>query len=426
MFPIRDVKGEVIGFGARVMEGGGEPKYLNSPETPVFVKGRELYGLFEARQAIRERGYVLVTEGYMDVVALAQLGFANAVATLGTACTADHVAKLLRFSEHIVFSFDGDAAGRRAAGRAMEAVLTHATDTRSFRFLFLPPEHDPDSFVREQGAAAFEAQIEQALPLSRQVLAQAGEGCDLTTAEGRSRMLATARPWLEQLPSGLLREQMLDELARHGGVGADTLRSHWALATTGQRPARPRAADTAPSHDGDPRAEPATSDTRQRWRRDSGARYTPARRAPLRTATPLDRAAQILLHKADLWLQYPPELHELLCDAPPPYGELFARFERVLHDQGPLPLHGLVDELLRDDGGQDEALRAVVERLRALHELGDEGDAAEQLQAILNGLKLDAVNDEINLLLESGELSEAAVQRRNELMALRASLKARA
>ncbi|MBP7394969.1 MAG: DNA primase, partial [Zoogloea sp.] len=150
MFPIRNVKGETIAFGGRVLDKG-EPKYLNSPETPIFVKGRELYGLYESRSGLRTKGYALVTEGYMDVVALAQLGFPNAVATLGTACTADHVQKLLRFTEQVVFSFDGDAAGRRAAGRALEAALPHATDTRSFRFLFLPAEHDPDSYVRAFG-----------------------------------------------------------------------------------------------------------------------------------------------------------------------------------------------------------------------------------------------------------------------------------
>src|SRR5204862_4422329 len=144
---------EVIGFGGRVLDRG-EPKYLNCPETPVFVKGRELYGLYEARNAIRQRGHVLVVEGYMDVVALAQSGFGNAVATLGTACTAEHMQKLFRFTDSVVFSFDGDAAGRRAAGRALEAALPHATDTRTIRFLLLPPEHGPESDAREHGADA--------------------------------------------------------------------------------------------------------------------------------------------------------------------------------------------------------------------------------------------------------------------------------
>src|SRR5687767_11956400 len=182
MFPIRSVQGDIIGFGGRVLDRG-EPKYLNSPETPVFVKGRELYGLFEARAALRQRGYALVVEGYMDVVALAQSGFAHAVATLGTACTADHVAKLFRFTDQVVFSFDGDAAGRRAAARALEAALPHASDHRSVRFLFLPAEHDPDSFVRERGAAAFEKAVAEAVPLSRQLLEHAAQECDLDSAE---------------------------------------------------------------------------------------------------------------------------------------------------------------------------------------------------------------------------------------------------
>ena len=163
MFPIRNVKGECIGFGGRVM-GDGSPKYLNSPETPVFSKGRELYGLYEARTALREAGYVLVTEGYMDVVALAQLGFPNAVATLGTACTTDHVQKLFRFTDALVFSFDGDAAGRRAARKALDGALPFASDVRNVKFLFLPAEHDPDSFVREHGAEAFARLVSDATP----------------------------------------------------------------------------------------------------------------------------------------------------------------------------------------------------------------------------------------------------------------------
>ena len=167
MFPIRNVKGECIGFGGRVL-GDEKPKYLNSPETPVFSKGRELYGLFEARTALREHGYALVTEGYMDVVALAQLGFPNAVATLGTACTAEHVQKLFRFTDSVVFSFDGDSAGRRAARKALDAALPFATDVRTVKFLFLPAEHDPDSFIREhrQGRLC-RAMSSEAVPLSR-------------------------------------------------------------------------------------------------------------------------------------------------------------------------------------------------------------------------------------------------------------------
>jgi DNA primase len=163
MFPIRNVKGECIGFGGRVL-GDDKPKYLNSPETPVFSKGRELYGLFEARNALRDHGYALVTEGYMDVVALAQLGFPNAVATLGTACTNEHVQKLFRFTDSVVFSFDGDSAGRRAAHKALDGALPFATDVRSIKFLFLPQEHDPDSFVRANGKDAFARYVSEATP----------------------------------------------------------------------------------------------------------------------------------------------------------------------------------------------------------------------------------------------------------------------
>ncbi len=169
MFPIRNTKGQVIGFGGRVLDSG-EPKYLNSPETPLFQKGLELYGLFEARQAVRDAGYVLVTEGYMDVVALAQLGFPQAVATLGTACTSTHVQKLLRQTDNVIFSFDGDKAGRKAARRALEACLPQVSDNKTIRFLFLPQDHDPDSFVREFGADSFAQEINDAMPLSQFLL----------------------------------------------------------------------------------------------------------------------------------------------------------------------------------------------------------------------------------------------------------------
>ena len=212
MFPIRNVKGECIGFGGRVL-GDEKPKYLNSPETPVFSKGRELYGLYEARAAFRERGFALVTEGYMDVVALAQLGFPNAVATLGTACTPEHVQKLFRFTESVVFSFDGDAAGRRAARKALDAALPYANDVRSMKFLFLPTEHDPDSFIREFGADAFARFIDDATPLSRFMLEAAREGCDLATAEGRAHMTSNVRPLWGALPDGAFKRQLLGDIA---------------------------------------------------------------------------------------------------------------------------------------------------------------------------------------------------------------------
>ncbi|ALK34369.1 DNA primase [Burkholderia plantarii] len=212
MFPIRNVKGAVIGFGGRVLDSG-EPKYLNSPETPLFNKGSELYGLFEARLAIREHKYVLVVEGYMDVVALAQLGFPNAVATLGTACTPIHVQKLLRQTDTVVFSFDGDSAGRRAARRALEACLPHAADNRTIRFLFLPAEHDPDSYVREFGADAFSEQVRRAMPLSQFLLNEAIHDKELDQPEGRAKALFDAKPLLQALPANALRAQIMHMFA---------------------------------------------------------------------------------------------------------------------------------------------------------------------------------------------------------------------
>ncbi|MGO4380637.1 DNA primase [Pseudoduganella sp. RAF19] len=212
MFPIRNTKGQVIAFGGRIMEHG-EPKYLNSPETPLFSKGSELYGLFEARQAIRDAGYVLVTEGYMDVVALAQMGFPQAVATLGTACTTTHVQKLLRQTDNVIFSFDGDKAGRRAARRALEACLPHVSDDKTIKFLFLPAEHDPDSYIREYGAPAFEQQVQEAMPLSQFLLREAQGEHDLSSPEGRARVQFDAKPMLQAMPPTSLRLQIVRGLA---------------------------------------------------------------------------------------------------------------------------------------------------------------------------------------------------------------------
>ena len=212
MFPIRNPKGQVIAFGGRILDQG-EPKYLNSPETPLFSKGNTLYGLFEGRKAIRDQGYVLVCEGYMDVVALAQLGFANAVATLGTACTPFHVRTLLRQTDRIVFSFDGDSAGQRAAQRALEASLPILGDDKEIRFLFLPSEHDPDSYIRQYGTAAFEQAVSQATPLSGFFFKLASDGNDLSSPEGRAKTHYTAKPLLQAMPPIALRSQLLRELA---------------------------------------------------------------------------------------------------------------------------------------------------------------------------------------------------------------------
>ena len=213
MFPIRNARGHLIGFGGRII-GKGEPKYLNSPETRLFSKGHELYGLWEGRAGIRSEGCVLVVEGYMDVVSLAQHGLGNAVATLGTATTSFHIEKLLRTSSKIVFSFDGDKAGRRAAWRALTTCLPLVRDDVSIRFLFLPADHDPDSYIREYGVEAFRATLAEAVPLSRFMLEELASHHRMDEAEGRAACVHEARPLLALLPESALRLQIEREFAK--------------------------------------------------------------------------------------------------------------------------------------------------------------------------------------------------------------------
>jgi len=212
MFPIRNVKGDVIGFGGRVL-GGGEPKYLNSPESPVFHKGRELYGLYEARRRPGRPPEIIVVEGYLDVAGLAQFGIDTAVATLGTSATADHLRRLTRLSDRVVFCFDGDRAGRAAAWRALETVLPFAGGNVEIRFLLLPEGEDPDSLVRARGAEAFRALLGEAAPLSTFMLEELASRADVTGVDGRSRLIALARPLLDRLPAGFYKEMLIEELS---------------------------------------------------------------------------------------------------------------------------------------------------------------------------------------------------------------------
>jgi DNA primase len=381
MFPIRSVDGTVIGFGGRVLDDS-KPKYMNSPETPVFSKGRELYGLFEARQALRDKGYALVVEGYMDVVALAQSGFANAVATLGTACTADHVQKLFRHTDAVVFSFDGDAAGRRAAGRALEASLPHATDLRTVRFLFLPPEHDPDSFVRERGPEAFEAQVTQAVPLSKQLIVQASEDADLQTAEGRARMLAQAKPLWMALPDGALKRQLLPELARQAQLEPADLGSLWGTATA----AAPRPGTRTPGF--------ATALPRR-----SG------RQAPAGTA---DLALRLLLRHSDWWERLSSEDQTLLHELGGHHGEAVAWLERQLTEHGPLTWAAL-EPLLADEPWQAQA-RGWVNAAAA-----DEEQGFDDLRVVVHRLLIAGLEAQAGALAEQAEMSREDLGRLGEL-----------
>jgi DNA primase len=441
MFPIRNIKGECIGFGGRVM-GDGTPKYLNSPETPVFHKGRELYGLFEAREALHAAGFVLVTEGYMDVVALAQLGFPNAVATLGTACTPDHVQKLFRFTDAVVFGFDGDAAGLRAARKALDGALPYATDVRSIKFLFLPAEHDPDSYIREFGREGFAQCVAQATPLSRFLIEVAKEGCDLDTAEGRAHLSSNAAPLWRLLPDGALKRQLLGELAALIQLPTTELGALWHVqAEKSLTRSSPRAAPGSGGGNGNGsgslggRAEyemseaaglsepldlyassadlsrfkpaqrspsPWKKDANGKWRKEDlppptmGPRSAPASRA--------DHASRLVLGNMALWDSLTGEDHAMLCALPAPHGTLFAWLESQFHDHGPLAWSALDAEL------QTQRFAALARKLMATHQPVDPNtdstvspeEARHELRQLLNLMLIDRLHQ-----LQTQALTEA-------------------
>jgi DNA primase len=227
MFPIRDSRGRVIGFGGRVIDQG-EPKYMNSPETPLFHKGRELYGLYEARQARADFKRLLIVEGYMDVVRLHQAGITYAVATLGTATTQEHLNKIFRQTHEVVFCFDGDRAGLKAAWRALENALPLAQDGRELKFMFLPEGHDPDTLIAAEGPEAFENRMKDALPLSEYLVQQLIGEVDLDHVDGRAKLKALAGPLFARMPEGIYREMLADRLASRVGMPANKLKGFFA------------------------------------------------------------------------------------------------------------------------------------------------------------------------------------------------------
>ncbi len=234
MFPIHDRRGRTIAFGGRVLDPEDSPKYLNSPETPLFHKGRELYGLWQVRQSNQKIERLIVVEGYMDVIALFQHGISQAVATLGTATTPDHAELLFRNAPDVYFCFDGDAAGRRAAGKAMESVLPRMKDGRQAFFLFLPDGEDPDTLVRSEGHAGFDLRLRDATPLSTFFFDELAKDVNLGTLDGKARLAERAKPLLAQIPDGAFGDLMRQRLTELTGVGAR------ANASTAAQPARTR------------------------------------------------------------------------------------------------------------------------------------------------------------------------------------------
>jgi len=223
MFPIRDLRGRTIAFGGRVLDDEAKPKYLNSPESPVFHKSKELYGLYEARRRVRSLKKMVVVEGYMDVVALAQYGIGYAVATLGTATSTDHLERLFRIVPTVVFCFDGDEAGRNAAWKALRAAIPAMTDGCSARFLFLPDGEDPDTFVRQNGKEAFEAAIDESLGFSEFFFQSLEADLDMQVAEGRAALSKAAVPFIAELPEGVLKQLVIDELSHRTGLATERL-----------------------------------------------------------------------------------------------------------------------------------------------------------------------------------------------------------
>ena len=436
MFPIRNVKGECIGFGGRVF-GDEKPKYLNSPETPVFSKGRELYGLFEARTALREHGYALVTEGYMDVVALAQMGFANAVATLGTACTAEHVQKLFRFTDAVVFSFDGDGAGRRAARKALDAALPFATDVRTVKFLFLPAEHDPDSYIRAHGKDGFAQYVAKAMPLSKFMLEAASEGCELDTAEGRAHMASNARPLWSLLPDGALKRQLLAEIADKVLIDIRDLLQVW------QPAASPYKGGNRQNYKNNSNLQPKTlghsavsfPESAQNQKMDEFSAYAgdfqpepdylasepyfspplaefarPVRRVAGRMlpASREDRVLRLLLTEPQSWDRLSSEEHLLLCALPAPHGGLFAWLESQMHEHGPQPWAAL-REGLRGQPHEGHAIAQIAQIPE-----GIEGDWNEVRRILDQLIKLDRQR-EMKELATRAATDPLALQRYREL-----------
>ena len=412
VFPIRNVKGECIGFGGRVLgdrdgasPGGAGPKYLNSPETPVFSKGRELYGLFEARTALREHGFVLVTEGYMDVVALAQLGFPNSVATLGTACTTDHVQKLFRFTDAVVFSFDGDAAGRRAARKALDAALPFATDVRNVKFLFLPAEHDPDSYIREHGKDAFTRYVSEAVPLSRFLIDAARDGCDLNTFEGRSLLASNAKPLWMALPDGALKRQLLTEIGNLVQLGGHELQDLW-------------------------QPKPSAYDPQKR-NRDGAYRPFASKLPPVRSSfgqrmpitSRAERAARILLGDLAALDTLTSEDHSMLAEQTAPQGPLFAWIESQAQEHGPMPW-GALREGLREHPAEALALK-----LMSGSELLSDTDPAEsrqELRQLLDRMLIERLGNQMDEAIAASKADPAALARYRELQKRKLALEAQA
>ncbi len=380
MFPIRDARGRTIGFGGRTL-GDGEPKYLNSPETVLFHKGRELYGLYEARQALRHIDKLVVVEGYMDVVALARNGIDFSIATLGTATTGDHLNILFRLTDNVYFSFDGDRAGKAAAWRALENALPHIREGRQIRFVFLPEGHDPDTYVNEFGSEAFEKALADGVALSDYLIGELASQVDMDTVDGKARLAELARPLLGRIPQGVYRELLIESLAETVGLSASKLER-----MIGQPDARTR-----------PATQPA--EPRRRAAAISGGRPSVVR-----------RAITLLLNNPSAGDKL--DIEKLAGVNRPGVGLLHDLIETV-QTEPHITTAGLLERWRHDDEGRHLGKLAAIEVPEE-----DDFDPTAELAACLDQLALAGRRERIDFLIEKQKLSSLTEDEKSELRQL--------
>ena len=381
MFPIRDARGRTIGFGGRALDEG-EPKYLNSPETVLFHKGRELYGLYEARQALRHIDQLVVVEGYMDAVALARHGIEFAVATLGTATTPEHLNRLFRLTENVCFAFDGDRAGRKAAWRALENALPQIREGRQIRFMFLPEGHDPDSYVNEFGTDAFLTALDKGVALSEFLIEELASQVDMSTVDGRARLAELARPLVKRIPVGVYRELLVESLAGAVGMSGAKLEK---ILDSGQAGAKPTS---------------------------SGVQKHKTGRRPPRESRP-----SVVRHAITLVLNHPTAGRrvdvEKLVDVHRKGTDLLIALIETVQAEPNITTAGLLERFRHDEQGRH------LGKLAATELPGDEEfDAAAELADCIDHLALAGRKERIDFLIEKQKLSGLSEAEKAELRQL--------
>ena len=382
MFPIRDARGRAIGFGGRIL-GDGEPKSLNSPETVMFHKGRELYGLWEARQALRNIEQLVVVEGYMDVVALARHGIDFAVATLGTATTAEHLNRLFRLTDSVAFCFDGDRAGREAAWRALETALPHIREGRQVRFVFLPDGHDPDTYVNEHGADGFLDALTHGMLLSEFLIDELASQVDLGSVDGKARFAALARPLMAKIPKGNYRDLLLNALAERVDLSVEKLERNMGRPSAGQAQSKGQPPRTA-----------------------LGRRIDIAKKKP----SVVRRAITLLLNHPDAGGQL--DAGKLANVKRPGIDVLRTLIETVQREPH-ITTAGLLERWRHDDTGRHLGKLAAVEIPAT-----DDFDPGAELAECLDQLAVAGRRDRIDFLIEKQRLDALSDEERAELRRL--------